>query len=116
MCEEKRIPFLTFSIDFVFDGNKETPYLEKDEATPLSVYGMTKLIGEKIALQYRKSLVIRTSWLFGKYGNNFCQRILTSTKEKEELAIVEDQISALTYTKHFLGAISKSLLWLVSYK
>lgn len=81
---------------------KKLLILEKDEATPLSMYGMTKLVGEKIALQYHKSLVIRTSWLFGKYGNNFCQRILTSAKEKEELAIVGGQISALTYTKYLI--------------
>lgn len=102
LCEEKKIPFLTFSTDFVFDGKQEIPYLEVEKAKPLSTYGKTKLEGEKKALQYSKSLVIRTSWLFGKYGNNFCRKLLFEAKKKKELMIVDDQISAPTYTKHLV--------------
>lgn len=102
LCQEKNIPFLSFSTDFVFDGEKETPYVETDQVKALSAYGISKYVGENIALDYQKSLLIRTSSLFGRGGDNFCKRVIDWSKEKSELYIVEDQISSPTYTKHLV--------------
>ena len=67
-----------FSTDFVFDGQKSGPYTEEDVPHPLSVYGQTKLLAEKyLRLRGRRYFILRTSWLFGAYGNNFPKKILT---------------------------------------
>lgn len=96
MCEEKEIPFITFSTDMVFDGKDEFPYTEEDMPNPVNWYGKTKLEGEKFALQYSRSLVIRTSWLFSTEGDNFCKKALLWAKNQETLRIVDDQISSPT--------------------
>lgn len=87
------------STDFVFDGKKEEPYLESDEPNPLSVYGKSKLDGEKhVKNLLNKYWITRTSWLFGK-GKNFVQTILKLAKERDELSIVDDQVGSPTYAK-----------------
>ena len=63
ICKEKNIVFLTYSTDFVFDGQKEIPYTEEDIPNPLSIYSKAKLEGEKYSLKYEKSFLIRTSWV-----------------------------------------------------
>ena len=92
--------FVTFSTDFVFDGKKKDEYIETDTANPLSVYGISKLEGEKhTLLTYEKTFVIRTSWLFGIKNNDFVKQIINWSKKKNTLNIVDDQISAPTYSK-----------------
>lgn len=92
--------FVTYSTDFVFDGEKSFPYTEEDAPNPLSVYGKTKLEGEKKVLAtYDKSFVIRTSWVFGVANNNFNKQVINWSKSKNELSIVDDQVSAPTYSK-----------------
>src|SRR3990172_10206167 len=86
------------STDYLFDGNKGSPYIEFDEPNPLSIYGKSKLAGEK----YVQSLlgryyIVRTSWLYGR-GKNFVQTILELAEEKRELSIVSDQIGSPTST------------------
>lgn len=92
--------YMIYSTDFVFDGKKREPYTEKDLPNPLSEYGQSKLEGEKGVLQtYDKVFIIRTSWLFGIAGENFNTQVLRWAKNKDELSIVDDQISAPTYAK-----------------
>lgn len=99
ICKEKNIIFVTFSTDFVFDGEKETPYTEEDRPNPISAYGRAKLEGERRALEYHGSIVIRTSWVFGRGNMNFPKQVIEWAKHKEVLNIVDDQVSAPTYTK-----------------
>jgi len=90
--------FVTYSTDFVFDGKKQEPYKEDDTPNPLSVYGASKLDGEKSVLStYDKVFIIRTSWLFGK-GNNFNTQVINWAKKNTILRIVDDQISAPTFS------------------
>ena len=65
ICKEKNIIFVTYSTDFVFDGEKEISYTEEDIPNPLSVYSKAKLEGERYSLEYEKTFLIRTSWVFG---------------------------------------------------
>ena len=91
--------FVTYSTDFVFDGRKKSPYLEEDIISPLSVYGKSKSnMEEKILKEYKKILVIRTSWLFGVGGNNFNKQVINWSKSRNTLNIVDDQVSAPTYS------------------
>ncbi len=92
--------YITYSTDFVFDGEKNSPYTEEDAAAPLSKYGKSKREGEKAVLKtYSKSFVIRTSWLFGIGNVNFSKKILEWSKVKEELNIVDNEIASPTYSK-----------------
>lgn len=99
ICREKNIIFVTYSTDFVFDGEKEIPYTEEDIPNPLSVYSKTKLEGEKYSLEYEKTFLIRTSWVFGIGNNNFCKQVINWSKDRDILKIVDDQVSSPTYSK-----------------
>lgn len=95
------------STDYVFDGTKCKPYVEGDPPNPLSVYGRSKLQGERYVQQLAEDgLIVRTQWLFGRHGNNFVSSILRQTREKKELSIVDDQIGSPTYTVDLANAIS----------
>ena len=95
------------STDYIFDGKKKEPYLEIDSPNPLSVYGRSKWRGEQYAQEMvEDSLIIRTQWLYGKYGNNFVTSILRQAKEKKVLSIVNDQIGSPTYSVDLSRAIS----------
>ena len=100
ICREKNIPILHYSTDYVFDGLKTSPYIETDKTGPLGVYGDSKLRGEKAIRQAIKHhIIIRTSWLYSSFGNNFVKTILRLGKEKSELSIVDDQIGCPTYAR-----------------
>lgn len=90
------------STDFVFDGNKNTPYKTKDFVNPIGIYGKSKAKGEQYVLQSDKAKTIRTSWLYGNIGENFCMTMLRLHKERSEsgnpICVVEDQISSPTST------------------
>ena len=91
--------FVTYSTDFVFDGQKRGSYREEDTPNPLSVYGKSKYEGENKVLKiYNKSFIIRTSWLFGIGGNNFNKQVISWIKSRDTLNIVDDQVSAPTYS------------------
>lgn len=88
-----------FSTDFVFDGLGNRPYLETDDCQPLSVYGQTKLQGEKAISQHcPKHLIFRTGWLMSAHGENFLKTILRLAESKTELKIIQDQVGAPTPT------------------
>ena len=92
--------YVTYSTDFVFDGEKKTPYTEEDLPNPLCVYSKAKLQGEKNVLEtYDQSFVIRTSWVFGIANNNFNKQVINWSKNRNELNIVDDQVSVPTYSK-----------------
>ena len=86
-----------YSTDYVFDGEKATAYLEEDEVSPQSVYGASKQQGEAaIADATARHIILRTSWVFGAYGNNFLKTMLRLASERDALSIVNDQIGAPT--------------------
>ena len=92
--------FVTYSTDFVFDGDIKDPYTEEDVPNPPSVYAKSKRMGEEAVLaEYDKSFVIRTSWVFGIANNNFNKQVINWSKTRDELNIVDDQISVPTYSK-----------------
>lgn len=100
LCETYSTKLLVISTDFVFDGSKTTPYLPSDKPNPLSVYGKTKYEGEQMALQNCKHcLVIRTSWLYSEYGNNFVKTMLRLGSERKELGVVFDQTGTPCYAR-----------------
>jgi len=102
-----RAKMVYLSTDYVFDGNKREPYLESDSPHPLNVYGRSKLQGEEYVQAWAKeALVIRTQWLYGRYGKNFVDSILRQAREKKVLSIVNDQIGSPTYTLDLSKAIS----------
>jgi len=101
----KKTKFIHISTDYVFDGNSHIPYTEDMQANPQSVYGKSKLEGENITLSYSNSMVIRTSWLYSSFGNNFAKTIHRLCKEREELNVVFDQVGTPTYAADLANAI-----------
>lgn len=94
------------STDYVFDGEKTSPYFEEEEPNPLNVYGDTKFKGEEAVTANAASyLIIRTSWLYGAGGHNFVKTIEEASKKKEELKVVNDQTGTPTFTKDLSEAI-----------
>lgn len=94
------------STDFVFDGAKQSPYEINDRTSPLSTYGRSKLLGEIAATHAKRHIVLRTSWLFGKHGNNFVEAIRRQLgKAVNPLRVVNDQRGRPTYTPHLADAI-----------
>jgi dTDP-4-dehydrorhamnose reductase len=112
-AKECAAKIIYISTDFVFDGRKNAPYLETDETNPLSVYGATKLEGEKFIQEIcDKYFIIRVSWLFGELpegglGTNFVEAMLKLAGEKELLNVVNDQVGSPTYTGDLVDVISK---------
>jgi dTDP-4-dehydrorhamnose reductase len=100
-------PLVYYSTDYVFDGRKGEPYVESDAPNPLSAYGRTKLYGEAAAGE--QAWVIRTSGLFGPTGTNFVRTMLELGRERDEVAVVDDQRSAPTYVGH-VAAATRELL------
>ena len=99
-----------FSTDYVFDGNKETPYVETDAVNPLSVYGRTKLAGE-LAIQSvgLPHLILRTSWVYGPHGKNFLKTMLRLSAERDQLKVVADQWGAPTSSNAIAYAVNQLL-------
>jgi dTDP-4-dehydrorhamnose reductase len=97
------------STDYIFDGKKNAPYIESDKPNPLNIYGESKLLGEKLVRQITPyHYIIRTSWLYGKNGNNFVKTILNASQRntKNELKVVNDQIGSPTYSIDLIDAIN----------
>jgi dTDP-4-dehydrorhamnose reductase len=98
------------STDYVFDGTHHTPYVETDEPCPNSVYGRTKLAGEQEVMQHcKRSVIIRTAWLYSTFGNNFVKTMIRLGKERPELGVIFDQIGTPTYA----GDLAKAIMAVV---
>ena len=98
--------FVQISTDYVFDGKSYRPYIEEDEVCPTSVYGTTKLEGELISQTNNpETLVIRTSWLYSSFGNNFVKSMIRLGKERDHLNVIFDQIGTPTYAGDLAEAI-----------
>ena len=98
------------STDYVFDGNKKSPYTEIDVTNPLNIYGKSKLAGEKSVLELAYSpLILRTSWLYSNYGINFVKKITQLLKEKSSINVINDQMGSLTNADDFAKIIVESL-------
>lgn len=96
-AKERDIPLVHYSTDYVFDGTKQSPWVETDAPNPLNVYGASKLAGEQaIERVGGKYMIFRTSWVFGPHGNNFLLTMLRLGREREQLSIVDDQVGGPT--------------------
>ena len=92
------LPFIHLSTDYVFDGMKKTPYVESDVPAPCNVYGMSKLAGEdSVRAKHPAALVVRMGWIYSERGRNFLCSMLRLAREKEEVAVVDDQIGCPTF-------------------
>jgi dTDP-4-dehydrorhamnose reductase len=107
-CKEYNATLIHISTDFVFDGEKTTPYMETDLPNPINVYGASKLKGEQYAQKIlEKYFIIRTSWVYSQHGNNFVKTMLRLAKEKNEVGVVDDQIGSPTYAGDLATTIIK---------
>lgn len=98
------------STDYVFDGTNHTPYTEDEATCPNSVYGSTKLEGEKLAMAAcANTMIIRTAWLYSTFGNNFVKTIIRLGQEKPELGVIFDQIGTPTYAGDLAAAIMAAI-------
>jgi dTDP-4-dehydrorhamnose reductase len=98
------------STDYVFDGSKKEGYNENEEPHPLSVYGKTKALGEKVIIEeLTASFIVRTAWLYGKYGKNFVETMLKLMNERDEISVVNDQHGSPTYAVD----LAKFIVWLI---
>ena len=106
LLKGKSVPLLHYSTDFVFNGCKDAPYTEGDAPDPISVYGRTKLEGEKVLLEARltQCCVIRTAWLFGSGRKNFISTILDLAAKRDAVSVVHDQVGSPTYTQDLAEA------------
>jgi dTDP-4-dehydrorhamnose reductase len=108
LSRELNFSLLHISTDYVFDGNKNTPYNEEDKTTPTSIYGKGKLAGENAIINNSDNyIIIRTSWLYSEFSNNFVKNIKNLMTEREELGIVFDQVGCPTYAIDLANAISE---------
>lgn len=98
------------STDYVFDGTNHTPYTEDEATCPNSVYGSTKLEGEKLAMAAcANTMIIRTAWLYSTFGNNFVKTMIRLGQEKPELGVIFDQIGTPTYAGDLATAIMAAI-------
>lgn len=99
------------STDYVYSGTSCTPYKESDATAPVSQYGITKLEGEELLLDAcRETVILRTSWLYSTFGNNFVKTMIRLGKEREQLGVIFDQIGTPTYARDLADAILRIIV------
>ena len=113
IAKEKNIKLIHISTDYVFNGKNHKPYTEGDMTDPQGAYGKTKLDGEKAMQEIdpKNSVIIRTSWVYSSFGNNFVKTMLRLGKEKSELGVIFDQVGTPTYAKD----LAKTILDILPY-
>lgn len=105
-CKKFQTTLIHVSTDFVFDGQKKSPYNELDQPNPTGVYGRTKLEGEQAILEILpQSYIVRTSWVYSGFGNNFMKTMLRLAAERDTLSIVDDQIGTPTHAVDLARAL-----------
>ena len=107
IAKDKNIKLIHISTDYVFDGTNHKPYVETDTPNPKSVYGQTKLNGELAMQQINpaNSIIIRTSWVYSKFGNNFVKTMLRLAETRDEISVVADQVGTPTNAADLAEAI-----------
>ncbi len=107
VAKEQQAKLIHISTDYVFDGESDKPYKETDATNPINIYGETKLKGEQVVQEIMpiNAIIIRTSWLYSEYGNNFVDTMLRLGKERDELNVVNDQIGSPTYATNLAYVI-----------
>jgi len=113
---ERGIQLIHISTDYVFDGEKKHPYQEDDQVNPLTIYGKSKLHGEEALQEANTGIIIRTSWLYSSFGNNFVKTILRLSAEKDSLNVVFDQSGCPTYARDLASAILEMIRLEIKHK
>lgn len=107
-CRKQKATFIHLSTDYVFDGSGKAPYRTTDPVLPVNYYGQTKLLGEETALlKAPDCIIIRTSWVYSSYGNNFVKTMIRLMSERDEINVVNDQFGSPTNAKDLSEAIMK---------
>ena len=110
-CSMFKLPLIHISTDYVFDGDSQIPYKPTDSPNPINIYGASKLKGEKLIQQYsEKYIILRTSGVYGEFGNNFLKTMLNLSQTTKELNIISDQFTTPTYSGDLAFAILKICL------
>lgn len=108
LCRQYHTRFIHISTDYVFNGRQTKPWKETDDADPVNIYGASKLLGEELALKNNpETIIIRTSWVYSPYGQNFVKTIIRLMNEKESIGIINDQTGSPTYAADLAEAIMK---------
>jgi dTDP-4-dehydrorhamnose reductase len=109
-CSKYNIGMIQISTDYVYDGLNHLPYKETDFTNPQSFYGETKLEGEEMVEEFcNNGIIIRTSWLYSSFGNNFVKTVLKYTKERDLMRVVYDQIGSPTYAADLAKIIVENI-------
>jgi len=105
-CSCNNCKLIHISSDYVYDGNSKIPIKENDPTNPINNYGKTKLLGDIACLKYNpKSIIIRTSWLYSNFGNNFVKKMIYLMQQKKQLNVINDQIGSPTYAANLAQVI-----------
>ncbi|MEO8568050.1 MAG: dTDP-4-dehydrorhamnose reductase [Ginsengibacter sp.] len=108
ICRDHQAKLIHISTDYVYDGSERKPLKEENAVAPLNIYGWSKLRGEELILnKYPSALIIRTSWVYSSFGNNFVKTILRLCKEKDKLNVINDQFGSPTYAADLADVIMR---------